>query len=101
MLVDTERLDQCFPAVDYFEGRGIPFVVCVNCFDGVAKHQLEDVREALGSSLVASHDDVRLETVALGDESNLIGAAERAFAPLLEDPLGVLEETRANVATAR
>ncbi len=48
VLVDTERLDQCFPAVDYFEGKGIPFVVCVNCFDGVAKHQLEDVREALG-----------------------------------------------------
>ncbi len=48
VLVDTERLDQCFPAVDYFEGKGIPFVVCVNCFDGVARHQLEDVREALG-----------------------------------------------------
>ena len=27
VLVDTERLDQCFPAVDYFEARGIPFVV--------------------------------------------------------------------------
>src|SRR5665647_3048704 len=37
----------CFPAVDYFESRGIPFVVAVNCFDGVARHQLEDVREAL------------------------------------------------------
>jgi len=48
VLVDTERLDQCFPAVDYFEGKGIPFVVCVNCFDGVARHQLDDVREALG-----------------------------------------------------
>ena len=47
VLVDTERLDQCFPAVDYFESRGIPFVVAVNCFDGVARHQLEDVREAL------------------------------------------------------
>ncbi|MBC7291456.1 MAG: ATP/GTP-binding protein [Actinotalea sp.] len=47
VLVDTERLDQCFPAVDYFESRGIPFVVAVNCFDGVAKHQLEDIREAL------------------------------------------------------
>src|SRR5665648_1020246 len=42
VLVDTERLDQCFPAVDYFESRGIPFVVAVNCFDGVARHQLED-----------------------------------------------------------
>jgi len=47
VLVDTERLDQCFPAVDYFESRGIPFVVGVNCFDGVAQHQLNDVREAL------------------------------------------------------
>ncbi|ASR56211.1 GTP-binding protein [Cellulomonas sp. CW35] len=47
VLVDTDRLDQCFPAVDYFESRGIPFVVGVNCFDGVAKHALEDVREAL------------------------------------------------------
>ncbi len=47
VLVDTERLDQCFPAVDYFESRGIPFIVAVNCFDGVARHRLEDVREAL------------------------------------------------------
>ena len=50
VLVDTERLDQCFPAVDYFEGRSIPFIVAVNCFDGVARHQLDDVREALGLS---------------------------------------------------
>ena len=47
VLVDTDRLEQCFPAVDYFESRGIPFVVGVNCFDGIAKHTLEDVREAL------------------------------------------------------
>jgi signal recognition particle receptor subunit beta len=47
VLVDTERLEQCFPAVDYFEARGIPFVVAVNCFDGVARHQLDAVREAL------------------------------------------------------
>ncbi len=47
VLVDTDRLEQCFPAVDYFESRNIPFVVGVNCFDGIAKHKLEDVREAL------------------------------------------------------
>jgi signal recognition particle receptor subunit beta len=50
VLVDTDRLEQCFPAVDYFESRGIPFVVGVNCFDGVARHQLEDVRDALSVS---------------------------------------------------
>ncbi len=47
VLVDTDRLEQCFPAIDYFESRNIPFVVGVNCFDGVAKHKLDDVREAL------------------------------------------------------
>jgi signal recognition particle receptor subunit beta len=47
VLVDTDRLEQCFPAIDYFESRKVPFVVGVNCFDGVAKHRLEDVREAL------------------------------------------------------
>jgi signal recognition particle receptor subunit beta len=47
VLVDTERLDSCFDAVDYFEARQIPFVLAVNCFDGVAKHTLDDVREAL------------------------------------------------------
>jgi len=47
VLVDTDRLDQCFPAVDYFESRGIPFVVAVNCFDGIAQHDLDAVRDAL------------------------------------------------------
>ena len=47
VLVDTERLEACFDAVDYFEARQIPFVLAVNCFDGVAKHDLDAVREAL------------------------------------------------------
>ncbi len=47
VLVDTDRLEQCFDAVDYFEARQIPFVLAVNCFEGVAKHDLDSVREAL------------------------------------------------------
>ncbi len=47
VLVDTRRLADCFAAVDFFEHRGLPYVVAVNCFDGVQMHQLEDVREAL------------------------------------------------------
>jgi hypothetical protein len=47
VLVDTTRLDLCFPAVDYFEQRRIPFAVAVNCFAGVAQHSLDQVREAL------------------------------------------------------
>jgi signal recognition particle receptor subunit beta len=48
VLVDTRRFDDCWYAVDYFEDRDIPFVVGVNCFDGVQHHDLADVREALG-----------------------------------------------------
>ncbi len=47
VLVDTERLADSFPAVDYFEQLGLPFVVAVNCFHGLARHRLPDVREAL------------------------------------------------------
>ena len=37
VLVDTRRLDDCFPAVDYFENRGLPFVIALNCFDGPSR----------------------------------------------------------------
>jgi uncharacterized protein len=48
VLADSRRLADCFPAIDYFEERGIPFVVGINCFDGRASHTPEQVREALG-----------------------------------------------------
>ncbi len=47
VLVDTRRFDDCWYAVDYFEDRDIPFVVGVNCFEGMLHHDLDDVREAL------------------------------------------------------
>lgn len=47
VLVDTNRLADCFPAVDYMETNGVPFIVAVNLFHGKQYHALEDVREAL------------------------------------------------------
>ncbi len=47
VLVDTRRLQECFAAVDYFEHLGLPFVVAVNLFDGVATHHPREVRDAL------------------------------------------------------
>ncbi|WP_406041513.1 ATP/GTP-binding protein [Micromonospora sp. NBC_00898] len=47
VLADTRRLADCFPSIDYFEQRGIPFVVGVNCFDGARRFGLESVRDAL------------------------------------------------------
>ncbi|MEU7977259.1 ATP/GTP-binding protein [Micromonospora sp. NPDC049081] len=47
VLADTRRLADCFPSIDYFEGRGTPFVVAVNCFEGARRFGLDEVRAAL------------------------------------------------------
>ncbi|WP_035922018.1 ATP/GTP-binding protein [Frankia sp. QA3] len=47
VLVDTRRLADSFPAIDYFEERDIPFLVALNRFDGAREYRVEDVRAAL------------------------------------------------------
>ncbi|MGI5241422.1 GTP-binding protein [Dactylosporangium sp. CA-139066] len=47
VLADTRRLADCFPSIDYFERRGTPFVVAVNCFDDAVSYSEAEVREAL------------------------------------------------------
>ena len=47
VLVDTRRLADCFAAIDFFEDRGLPYVVGLNAFDGMVQHRVEDVREAM------------------------------------------------------
>jgi Predicted GTPase len=47
VIVDRRRLDDCYPAVDYFERLGLPFVVAVNRFDGAVAHDLPSIRWAL------------------------------------------------------
>jgi signal recognition particle receptor subunit beta len=47
VIVDSRRLDDCYPAVDYFERLGLPFVVAVNRFDGTVAHDLPSIRWAL------------------------------------------------------
>ena len=47
VLVDTRRLDRSFPAVDFFENRGLPFVVGANCFHGEQPYTAEEIRAAL------------------------------------------------------
>jgi len=47
VLADTRRLADSFPAVDYFERRGLPFVVGVNCFDGAQRYEPDQIRLAL------------------------------------------------------
>ena len=47
VLADTRRLADCFPAIDYFERREIPFIVALNHFEGSRVYDPEDVRIAL------------------------------------------------------
>ncbi|MET8039716.1 ATP/GTP-binding protein [Micromonospora sp. NPDC005215] len=47
VVVDSARLDDCFPAIDFFERAGLPFVVGVNAFDGRLALELGEIRWAL------------------------------------------------------
>ncbi|MFE5942348.1 ATP/GTP-binding protein [Streptomyces sp. NPDC056480] len=47
VLADTRRLTDCFPALDYFESCGLPYIVAVNHFEGTELFEADDVREAL------------------------------------------------------
>jgi signal recognition particle receptor subunit beta len=61
VLVDTRRLADCFASVDYFERRGVPFIVGVNEFDVTKRHPTEAVRDALdlGPEIPVISCDVR------------------------------------------
>jgi hypothetical protein len=47
VLADTRRLADCFPAIDYFERRDIPFIVALNVFEGSRRYTVDEVRQAL------------------------------------------------------
>lgn len=48
VLVDTRRIEDCFPAIDYFEDHHVPFLLAINNFDVAYRFELTEVREALG-----------------------------------------------------
>jgi signal recognition particle receptor subunit beta len=77
VIVDTRRLDDCYPAVDYFEKAGLPFVIAVNLFNGMLAHDLSDVRWAL----------------AVGDEVPLITFDARIKLSVRDALLAVLHNT--------
>jgi len=90
VLADTRRLEDCFPAVDYFERREIPFVVAVNCFTGARRYRVEEVAAALdldpGTPIVlcdardrSSAKEVLIEVV---EHARRLRAAPRPLRPL-------------------
>ncbi|GAA2060174.1 MULTISPECIES: GTP-binding protein [Streptomyces] len=47
VLADTRRLEESFPAVDFFERRGVGFIVAVNEFDGAHRYPVPEIRAAM------------------------------------------------------
>jgi signal recognition particle receptor subunit beta len=50
VIVDTRRLADSFPAVDYFEAAGLPFIIAINGFYGKFPYSVSDVKQALAVS---------------------------------------------------
>jgi uncharacterized protein len=61
VLVDSRRIEDSFPALDYFEHRDMPFIVAINRFGGETFHSVEEVREALaiGNDIPVVSTDAR------------------------------------------
>ncbi|MYS83199.1 GTP-binding protein [Embleya scabrispora] len=93
VLVDTRRLDAGFGSIDFFERRGIPFVVAINRFDTAVEYTVEEVRDALdlGPDVPILPCDVRVRSsgrdvlLALVDhlmaESSPANAGRAEFSP--------------------
>ena len=69
ILVDVRRLQDSFAAVDYFEARGLPFLIAVNEFDGGPKYPAQAVRKAL-----ALRDGIPIVTVDARDRHSVRAA---------------------------
>ncbi len=87
ILVDSRRIEDAFPALDYFEERKIPFIVAVNMFDGSLYHDLESIRDALNvdseTPMVAT--DVRNPQYV---KETLIALLERVIHIAVDKPRG-------------
>jgi signal recognition particle receptor subunit beta len=75
VLADTRRLGDCFPSVDYFEKRHLPFIVAINCFDDAPHYDPADVRIAL---------DLDPRVPALLCDARQLGSVKRILVTLVE-----------------
>ncbi|WP_438870591.1 GTP-binding protein [Paractinoplanes bogorensis] len=78
VVVDTNRIDDCYPAVDYFERAGLPFVVGVNTFNGQMSYSLDEVRWALA---------VREDVPVLSFDARFRGSVRDALLVVLDQAL--------------
>ena len=84
VLVDTRRISDAFAPLDYFENRHLPYLVALNCFDGAARYEPEEVREALA---ISPHVPLIMCDARVRDSVKhvLVGVVEHAMATLVAE----------------
>ncbi|MEU9984451.1 ATP/GTP-binding protein [Streptomyces sp. NPDC050856] len=75
VLADTRRLQASFSAVDFFERRGIRFVVAVNEFDGSFRYEPDEVRAAI---------DLKPEVPVVVCDARIAGSGIQTLATLVQ-----------------
>ena len=91
VLADVRRLDDCFPSVNYFEARGMPFVIALNCFDGAPRYEPDEVRDAL---------DIDRRTPVVLCDAREHGSVKRVLITLVEHVAASRAQQRAAAAVA-
>ncbi|MFF3324062.1 ATP/GTP-binding protein [Streptomyces sp. NPDC002889] len=90
VLADTRRLEDCFAAVDYFERRGIPFTIAVNCFEGADRFPVDSVRAAL---------DLDAEVPLMMCDARDRGSVKNVLVAVVEHALARADQLHAQRAT--
>jgi signal recognition particle receptor subunit beta len=80
VLADTRRLMASFASIDYFEQKGTPFVVAVNCFDDADRYEPPEIRTAL---------DIDPHVPVLLCDARRTGSAKEVLVALVEHALRI------------
>ena len=92
VLVDLRRVDDCFPAIDYFESRHLPFVLAVNTFPDADAFPDDEVRDALA---------LRADTPIVRVDARASASCTAALIELVEHALDRSDGSTRRTAPAR
>ncbi|GAA2433069.1 ATP/GTP-binding protein [Actinomadura vinacea] len=92
VLADTRRLPASFASIDYFERRGTPFVIAVNCFDDAERYDPPEIRAAL---------DVDPRVPIILCDARRQGSAKEVLVGLIEHALRSASHTRTGAPATR
>jgi signal recognition particle receptor subunit beta len=92
VLVDLRRVDGCFPAIDYFESRHLPFVLAVNTFPTTDAFPDDEVRDALA---------LRADTPIVRVDARASASCTAALVALVEHALERSDGSTRRTAPAR